>query len=304
MRATARSRGDARPGHHPDLHRVELFLRIHGAARPHLRPRGGGLLLRALRQPDQRGAGRTDVPRSKAATARWPAPPAWRRCTWPSLTALADRRKSIVAANALYGATVGLLMNVLEPSGVAVRFADVCDLDALRAAVAEAQPGLHPDGDHFQSAAARGRDRPDRRNRARRRARRWWWTTPSPRRCSCGRSNWARTSACTASPSTWPATATCWAAWWSPMPAHFDSLRALSRTLGPVLGPFESYLTMRGIKTFPLRMERQCANACRVAHLAGRAPARGARLFHRRPARIPTPPPSAACFRRTSTAPW
>ena len=34
---------------------------------------------------------------------------------------------------------------------------------------------------------------------------------------------------------------------------------------GPVLGPFESYLTMRGIKTFPLRMERQCSNACRVA---------------------------------------
>jgi cystathionine gamma-synthase/methionine-gamma-lyase len=46
---------------------------------------------------------------------------------------------------------------------------------------------------------------------------------------------------------------------------HIDSLRALSRTIGPVLGPFESYLTMRGIKTFPLRMERQCANAARVA---------------------------------------
>ena len=36
-------------------------------------------------------------------------------------------------------------------------------------------------------------------------------------------------------------------------------------TLGPVLGPFESYLTLRGIKTFALRMERQCANACRIA---------------------------------------
>jgi cystathionine beta-lyase/cystathionine gamma-synthase len=46
---------------------------------------------------------------------------------------------------------------------------------------------------------------------------------------------------------------------------HYDSLRTLSRAIGPVLGPFESYLTMRGIKTFPLRMERQCANACRVA---------------------------------------
>jgi cystathionine gamma-synthase/methionine-gamma-lyase len=46
---------------------------------------------------------------------------------------------------------------------------------------------------------------------------------------------------------------------------HYETLRALSRAVGPVLGPFESYLTMRGIKTFPLRMERQCANACRVA---------------------------------------
>jgi cystathionine beta-lyase/cystathionine gamma-synthase len=46
---------------------------------------------------------------------------------------------------------------------------------------------------------------------------------------------------------------------------HYGTLRSLSRTLGPVMGPFEAYLTMRGIKTFALRMERQCANACRVA---------------------------------------
>jgi len=47
--------------------------------------------------------------------------------------------------------------------------------------------------------------------------------------------------------------------------AHYEGLRTLARVVGPVLGPFESYLTMRGIKTLPLRMERQCANACRVA---------------------------------------
>jgi cystathionine gamma-synthase/methionine-gamma-lyase len=46
---------------------------------------------------------------------------------------------------------------------------------------------------------------------------------------------------------------------------HDQRVRALSRTMGPVLGPFESYLTMRGIKTFALRMERQCSNACRIA---------------------------------------
>jgi cystathionine gamma-synthase/methionine-gamma-lyase len=47
--------------------------------------------------------------------------------------------------------------------------------------------------------------------------------------------------------------------------ANLAPLRALSRTVGFTLGPFECYLAMRGIKTFPLRMERQCANACRVA---------------------------------------
>src|SRR5208283_4826681 len=40
--------------------------------------------------------------------------------------------------------------------------------------------------------------------------------------------------------------------------AHAATLRGISRISGPVLGPFESYLTMRGVKTFVLRMERQC----------------------------------------------
>jgi cystathionine gamma-synthase/methionine-gamma-lyase len=47
--------------------------------------------------------------------------------------------------------------------------------------------------------------------------------------------------------------------------SQFDAIRTLSRTIGPVLGPFESYLTMRGIKTLALRLERQCANAIQVA---------------------------------------
>jgi cystathionine gamma-synthase/methionine-gamma-lyase len=42
-------------------------------------------------------------------------------------------------------------------------------------------------------------------------------------------------------------------------------LRALSRTVGFTLGPFECYLAMRGIKTFPLRMERHCANTKTIA---------------------------------------
>jgi cystathionine gamma-synthase/methionine-gamma-lyase len=55
--------------------------------------------------------------------------------------------------------------------------------------------------------------------------------------------------------------------------AHIGPLRGLSRTVGFILGPFEAYLSMRGVKTFPLRMERQCANACRVASWLATHPA-------------------------------
>jgi cystathionine beta-lyase/cystathionine gamma-synthase len=46
---------------------------------------------------------------------------------------------------------------------------------------------------------------------------------------------------------------------------HHEPLRMLSRIVGPVLGPFESYLTMRGIKTLALRFQRQCENANTLA---------------------------------------
>jgi cystathionine gamma-synthase/methionine-gamma-lyase len=46
---------------------------------------------------------------------------------------------------------------------------------------------------------------------------------------------------------------------------HYDALRATARVTGPLLGPFEAFLAMRGVKTFPLRMERQCENAVKVA---------------------------------------
>ena len=86
---------------------------------------------------------------------------------------------------------------------------------------------------------------------------------------------------------------------------HYDSAAQRSRAPSArCSGPFESYLTMRGIKTFPLRMERQCANACRVAHWLAAHPRGGAGLLHRRSRasrRRRHPPPVS---RRISTAPW
>jgi len=43
-------------------------------------------------------------------------------------------------------------------------------------------------------------------------------------------------------------------------------LNELNKTVGSILGPFEAYLVLRGVKTLPLRMQRQCANAVRIAN--------------------------------------
>ena len=180
------------------------------------------------------------------------------------VTALADRHKSVLAANALYGATVSLLLQVMEPSGAAIRFVDVCDLDALRDAVAEARPGCIlietisnpllrvPQMDRVAEIASEAGVALVVDNT---------FATPLILRPLEQGASLAVHSA------------TKYLAGHGDVlgglvvsdERHFATLRGLSRTLGPVMGPFESYLTMRGIKTFALRMERQCANACRVA---------------------------------------
>ena len=61
---------------------------------------------------------------------------------------------------------------------------------------------------------------------------------------------------------------------------------------------------MRGIKTLAMRMERQCANACKVAAWLSVASARRARVLSPATPRIPTPRPSRACCRRITPARW
>ena len=183
-------------------------------------------------------------------------------------TALADRRKSVVAAQATYGATVSLLMNVLEPAGVAVRFADVWDLDALRAVVAEAKPGcilLETVSNPLLRVARIDDIAETAREIGAALVVDNTFATPlilRPLELGAHFSVHSLTKYLAGHGDVLGGVVVTDA-------EHSDSLRKLSRAVGPVLGPFESYLTMRGIKTFPLRMERQCANACRVASWLG-----------------------------------
>ncbi len=57
------------------------------------------------------------------------------------MAALMDRPKRVLAASAIYGATSHLLMNLLGPMGVDTTFVDTCDLGAVEEAMAEVKPG-------------------------------------------------------------------------------------------------------------------------------------------------------------------
>jgi cystathionine beta-lyase/cystathionine gamma-synthase len=187
------------------------------------------------------------------------------------LAALTDRRKSIVAAHALYGATVSLLMNVLEPLGVAIRFVDMCDLEAVEKAVAEQRPGCVlmetmsnpllrvPPIDCVAEIGKKAGAAVVIDNT---------FATPllvRPMELGANLVVHSLTKYLAGHGDVLGGIVVSDA-------AHYDTVRTLSRAFGPVLGPFESYLTMRGVKTFALRVERQCNNACRVASwLAGHA---------------------------------
>ena len=47
--------------------------------------------------------------------------------------------------------------------------------------------------------------------------------------------------------------------------ANRRKLYEMNKLVGSVLGPFEAWLAMRGLKTLPLRVRQQCANAARIA---------------------------------------
>ncbi len=178
--------------------------------------------------------------------------------------ALADRKKSVIAAKALYGATIGMLTRIIEPQGVNIRFVDFNDLDALRAAIEEDSPGcllMETISNPLLRVAEIDK------------------IAELARQCGAALivdSTFATPMLCR--PLELGAhmvthSITKYLSGHGDVmggaviadQAHSEILHATSRTIGPVLGPFECYLASRGAKTFPLRFERQCKNACHVA---------------------------------------
>ncbi|MGH7327996.1 MAG: trans-sulfuration enzyme family protein, partial [Polyangiaceae bacterium] len=180
------------------------------------------------------------------------------------LAALLDRPRRVLAANALYGASTNMLMNIFGPLGVETELVDICDLAAIERAVAESKPGailmetisnplLRVGAMDKIAAIAHGAGAALIVDNT--------FATPLlVRPLELGASIVVHS-------------ATKYMSGHGDVlggvivadEEHFNIVKTLSRTLGPVMGPFESYLTMRGLKTMGLRVERQCANACKIA---------------------------------------
>ena len=186
-------------------------------------------------------------------------------------TALTDRRRSVLAANALYGATIGLLTRILEPQGVSVRFVDFNDLAAVAAAVAEEKPGcllMETISNPLLRVAEIDKIADIARRAGALLVVDSTFATPMlcrPLTLGAHMVTHSLTKYFSGHGDVMGGSITADA-------AHNEILHAASRTVGPVLGPFECYLASRGAKTYPLRFERQCANAIKVAECLANHP--------------------------------
>jgi len=183
-------------------------------------------------------------------------------------TALTDRPKRVVAANALYGATMSMLTKILEPLGVEVQFVDICDAAAVEQRIADVKPGcvimetisnplLRVGAIDRVARMCRGANASLIVDNT--------FATPllvRPLELGANLVVHSVTKFLAGHGDVLGGVLTADA-------DHAQVMRAINRTSGVGMGPFEAYLTMRGIKTFVLRMERQCANACRIASWLG-----------------------------------
>jgi cystathionine gamma-synthase/methionine-gamma-lyase len=170
----------------------------------------------------------------------------------------------VVAAPDVYGATYAILTKLLPTLGVETHFVDLLDLDALDVALENASPALVY-AETISNPLLRVADLREVVRRAHRAGARVAVdnTFASP---------WLVTPAALGVDSVIHSTT-------KYLGGHGDvtggivatsaeraaELREINKLIGAVAGPFESWLTLRGIKTLPLRMKQQSDNARAVA---------------------------------------
>jgi cystathionine beta-lyase/cystathionine gamma-synthase len=186
--------------------------------------------------------------------------------------ALMDRNPRIVASQSIYGASIKLFDQVLGPLGIETTYVDICDREAVEKAITNKKPGCV-----FMETVSNPLLRVAAIDEVAELSKRAGaplvvdstFSTPMLLKPLMLGANIVVHSA------------TKYLAGHGDVlggvvvsdAEHHDTVRTLSRITGPVMGPFESYLTMRGIKTLALRFGRQCENACKLASWLASHPA-------------------------------
>ncbi len=186
------------------------------------------------------------------------------------LTALRNRPKTILAANVLFGQTFQLLQ-LMEQQGFMARVEDPCDLDAFGAALDKVDTGCIllesvsnpllrvPQIDAISEIAAK-RGGPLVVDAT--------FTSPvisRPLEFGASVVIHSVTKYLSGHADVLGGIVACGE-------QDADYMQELGRHLGANLGPFECFLTARGVKTLPMRMEEHCRNAKQVAQVLARHP--------------------------------
>jgi cystathionine beta-lyase/cystathionine gamma-synthase len=178
--------------------------------------------------------------------------------------ALMDRTPHILSAQSIYGATIKLFDQVLGPLGVETSYVDICDLEAVAKAIAEKKPGCV-----FMETISNPLLRVGEIDKIAELTRAAGiplvvdstFSTPmliKPLQLGANIVVHSATKYLSGHGDVLGGVVVSDA-------EHHEIVRTISRIAGPVMGPFESYLTMRGLKTLALRFARQCENACKLA---------------------------------------
>jgi len=178
--------------------------------------------------------------------------------------ALMDKAPRIVSASAIYGATMKMLDIILTPFNIETTYVDISDLAAVKATVEKVKPGCIF-MESISNPVLRVGDISEIAKIAKENGATLivdsTFSTPMLQKPLTEGANMVVHSA------------TKYFAGHGDVlggiivsdQEHHETVRMVSRVVGGTLGPFESYLTMRGIKTLALRFERQCQNAAALA---------------------------------------
>jgi len=171
---------------------------------------------------------------------------------------------TVLAAEQLYGSTATLLVQVFGAAGVETRFVDVCDLETVEKKVTELQPRALV-VETISNPLLRVADIPKLAEITHKAGATLvvdnTFGTPYLQRPLELGADIVVHSATKYLSGHGDLTAGVVVAG-APYDAALESVRKL---VGGILGPFEAWLAMRGLKTLPLRMGRQCENAHALA---------------------------------------